>query len=59
MRTPGTRTFTHRRKKAKNCAARNEKFLPVVIGYVIAIGIGLALPPLAVALYFGLAVSLD
>ena len=35
-----------------------RKLLPVVIGYVIAILIGLALPELAVALYFGLAVYL-
>jgi len=35
-----------------------RKFLPVVIGYVIAIVIGLALPILAVALYFGIAVYL-
>ena len=35
-----------------------RKFLPVVIGYVIAILIGLALPVLAVALYFGIAVYL-
>jgi len=35
-----------------------RKFLPLVIGYVIAILIGLALPVLAVALYFGLAVYL-
>ena len=35
-----------------------RKFLPVVIGYVIAILVGLALPVLAVALYFGLAVYL-
>jgi uncharacterized membrane protein len=33
-----------------------RKFLPVVIGYVIAIIIGLLLPVLAVALYFGIAV---
>ena len=33
-----------------------RKFLPVVTGYVIAILVGLALPVLAVALYFGLAV---
>ena len=33
-----------------------RKLLPVVIGYVIAILIGLALPELAVALYFGIAV---
>jgi hypothetical protein len=32
--------------------------LPVVIGYVIAILIGLALPVAAVALYFGIAVYL-
>ncbi len=33
-----------------------RKLLPVVIGYVIAILIGLALPEFAVALYFGIAV---
>ncbi len=33
-----------------------RKLLPVVIGYVIAILIGLAAPELAVALYFGIAV---
>ena len=35
-----------------------KKLLPVVIGYVIAILIGLAAPKAAVALYFGLAVYL-
>ena len=35
-----------------------RKLLPVVIGYMIAILIGLALPIAAVALYFGLAVYL-
>ena len=35
-----------------------RKLLPVVIGYVIAILIGLALPGAAVALYFGIAVYL-
>jgi len=35
-----------------------RKFLPVVIGYVIAILIGLLLPVLAVVLYFGIAVYL-
>ena len=35
-----------------------RKFLPVVIGYVITILIGLALPVLAIALYFGIAVYL-
>jgi hypothetical protein len=35
-----------------------RKFLPAVIGYVIAILIGLLLPAAAVALYFGLAVYL-
>jgi TMEM175 potassium channel family protein len=35
-----------------------RKLLPVVIGYVIAILIGLLLPVAAVALYFGLAVYL-
>jgi uncharacterized membrane protein len=36
----------------------HRKFLPAVIGYVIAILIGLILPLAAVALYFGLAVYL-
>ena len=36
----------------------HSKFLPAVIGYVIAILIGLLLPVAAVALYFGLAVYL-
>jgi uncharacterized membrane protein len=35
-----------------------RKFLPAVIGYVIAILIGLLLPVLTVALYFGIAVYL-
>ena len=35
-----------------------KKLLPVVIGYVIAILIGLAAPQVAVALYFGIAVYL-
>jgi uncharacterized membrane protein len=35
-----------------------RKFLPAVIGYLIAILIGLLLPAAAVALYFGLAVYL-
>ena len=33
-----------------------RKSLPVVIGYVVAILIGLAVPGVAVVLYFGLAV---
>ena len=35
-----------------------RKSLPVLVGYVIAILIGIALPALAVALYFGLAIYL-
>jgi hypothetical protein len=35
-----------------------RKSLPAVIGYVIAILIGLALPVAGVALYFGIAVYL-
>ena len=35
-----------------------RKLLPVVTGYVVAILIGLALPVLAVSLYFALAVFL-
>lgn len=36
----------------------HRKLLPVVVGYVIAILIGLVLPQAAVALYFGIAVYL-
>jgi TMEM175 potassium channel family protein len=36
----------------------DRKFLPVVIGYLIAIITGLLLPDVAVALYFGIAVYL-
>jgi uncharacterized membrane protein len=39
-------------------ASTQRKFLPVVIGYVIAIIIGLLLPVVAAALYAGLAVYL-
>ncbi|MGE5292179.1 MAG: hypothetical protein ACM3ML_34335 [Micromonosporaceae bacterium] len=35
-----------------------RRLLPVVIGYVIAIVIGLAVPQVAAALYFGIAVYL-
>ena len=35
-----------------------RKFLPVVIGYVIAIFVGLVIPGLAIAFYFGIAVFL-
>jgi uncharacterized membrane protein len=35
-----------------------RKLLPVILGYVIAIGLGLALPILAMAVYLGLAVYL-
>ena len=35
-----------------------RRLLPVVVGYVIAIGIGLVLPRLAVGFYFGIAVYL-
>jgi len=38
--------------------AERRDFLPVVLVYVLAIAIGLALPSVAVALYFGLAVFL-
>jgi uncharacterized membrane protein len=43
-------------KEDEELHSTQRKFLPVVIGYVIAILIGLALPVAAVALYFGLAV---
>jgi uncharacterized membrane protein len=35
-----------------------EKLLPVLIGYLLAIAVGLVLPRLAVLLYFGLAIYL-
>ena len=58
MRTRGTSTSTHPHKRARKLHRTQRKFLPAVIGYVIAILIGLALPVAAVALYFGLAVYL-
>jgi TMEM175 potassium channel family protein len=45
-------------KEGEELHSTQRKFLPVVIGYVIAILIGLALPVAEVALYFGLAVYL-
>jgi len=45
-------------KEGEELHSTQRKFLPAVIGYVIAILIGLALPVAAVALYFGLAVYL-
>jgi uncharacterized membrane protein len=47
-----------RAREGEELHSTQRKFLPVVIGYVIAIGIGLALPALAVAVYFGIAVYL-
>ncbi len=46
------------KEEGEELHSTQRKFLPVVIGYVIAILIGLALPVLAVALYFGIAVYL-
>jgi uncharacterized membrane protein len=45
-------------KEGEELHSTQRKFLPIVIGYVIAILIGLALPVVAVALYFGIAVYL-
>jgi TMEM175 potassium channel family protein len=45
-------------KEGEELHTDQRKFLPVVIGYVIAILIGLLLPVAAVAIYFGLAVYL-
>jgi TMEM175 potassium channel family protein len=45
-------------KEGEELHTDQRKFLPVVIGYVIAILIGLAVPAAAVAIYFGLAVYL-
>ena len=45
-------------KEGEELHSTQRKFLPVIIGYVIAILIGLALPVAAVALYFGIAVYL-
>jgi uncharacterized membrane protein len=39
-------------------AEEREKLLPVLIGYLLAVAIGLVLPRLAVVLYFGLAIYL-
>jgi uncharacterized membrane protein len=46
------------KEEGEELHSTQRKFLPLVIGYVIAILIGLALPTAAVALYFGLAVYL-
>jgi uncharacterized membrane protein len=43
-------------KEGGELHSTRRKFLPAVIGYMIAILIGLALPVAAVALYFGIAV---
>ena len=43
-------------EKTEDPDGERSKLLPVLIGYMIAIVIGLALPELAVALYFGIAV---
>jgi hypothetical protein len=45
-------------QEGEELQAEQRKFLPVVIGYVIAILIGLVLPVAAVALYAGLVVYL-
>ena len=45
-------------KEGEELHSTQRKFLPAVIGYVIAILIGLALPVAAVAIYFGIAVYL-
>jgi uncharacterized membrane protein len=45
-------------KEGEELQSTQQKFLPVVIGYVIAILIGLALPVAAVALYAGITVYL-
>jgi TMEM175 potassium channel family protein len=45
-------------KEGEELQSTQRKFLPVSIGYVIAILIGLLLPVAAVALYFGVAVYL-
>ena len=44
------------RRDGEEPDGERQKLLPVLIGYVIAILIGLALPGLAVGLYFGIAV---
>jgi uncharacterized membrane protein len=50
--------FYSQREDGDEVQATQRKLLPVVIAYVAAIGIGLVLPRLGVALYFGLAVYL-
>ena len=44
--------------QGKEPPGEQRRLLPVVIGYVIAILIGLFLPGVAVALYFGIAIYL-
>jgi uncharacterized membrane protein len=45
-------------KEGEELHSTQRKFLPVVLGYVIAILIGLLVPAAAVVLYFGIAVYL-
>jgi uncharacterized membrane protein len=61
---PALDTYARRERLYGQAAAdvelesEREKLLPVVIGYLGAIAIGVALPRLAVLLYFGIAVFL-
>lgn len=58
MRTHGASTSTRRADTTETQQQAHPRLLPVVIGYVIAILIGIVLPEVAVALYFGIAVYL-
>jgi hypothetical protein len=54
----GASTSTCRQERARNRRANSGNFCPSLPGYVIAILIGLLLPVVAVAFYFGIAVYL-
>jgi Flp pilus assembly protein TadB len=51
-------TSTRRPQRGEEPPGEQRKLLPVVIGYVAAILIGLLWPGVAVAFYFGIAVYL-
>ena len=57
MSTHGASTCT-RRGEGEEAQDERRRLPLVVIGYVIAILVGLAVPGVAVALYFGIAVYL-
>ena len=58
MRTPDANTSTQTHQADEELQTDRHTIIPVLIAYVVAILVGLALPTLAVALYFALAIFL-